>query len=359
MNTTVEVFGFAREAGWLPWAVQYFFLIGISTAAFFLSLPGMVWRRPEWRGISRRALLAALVCGLAAPVALLSDLHQPGRFLNFYLHPNLSSWMAWGSFFIPLYLFGLLLYGWLCVRPLLEGLARRCEPGTRLAAFYRALAYGGHDNVAAIRVAALVAAFGAVLVLLYTGMEVMVVRSRSLWNTPLLPLFFVVTAFAGSVGMTGLFGALSRNTASAPLLNRWLERTQWATLALLAAWLLAGFTGMSASAADALAATRGSFGWLLTLGWLVGTTALTLWLARTRRQSLVLPALLALHGTWAVRWIVFMGGQGIPKIGAGFRPYFLTMTPDSVVGIIGTAGLCVALYIVLTSFIPWDDPVEA
>jgi tetrathionate reductase subunit C len=359
MSTTVELFGFTREAGWLPWAVQYFFLIGISTAAFFLSLPGMVWRRPEWLGVSRRALLAALVCGLAAPVALLSDLHQPGRFLNFYLHPNLDSWMAWGAFFIPLYLFGLLLYAWLCVRPQLLTLAQRCVPGTRLAALYRVLAYGGHDNAAAIRLAALVAALGAVLVLLYTGMEVMVVRSRSLWNTPLLPLFFVVTAFAGGLGMTGLFGALSGNAVSAPLLNRWLERSQWASLVLLAAWLLSGFSGLSGSAADALAAMRGSSGWSLTLAWLVGTTVLTLWLARARPRSLVLPALLALHGTWVVRWIVFMGGQGIPKIGAGFRPYFLSMTPDSVVGIAGTAGLCIALYIVLTSFIPWDDPAEA
>ena len=39
---------------------------------------------------ARLALLGALVCGLTAPVALLADLHQPGRFWRFYLHPNLS-----------------------------------------------------------------------------------------------------------------------------------------------------------------------------------------------------------------------------------------------------------------------------
>ena len=148
MNTTVEVLGFAREPGWLPWAVQYFFLIGISTAAFFLSLPGLAWRHPDWQGLSRRALLAALVCGLTAPVALLADLHQPGRFLNFYLHPNPGSWMAWGSFFIPLYLLGLLGYAWLCLRPLLAELADRPGP---LASLYRKLAYGGHDNPSAIK----------------------------------------------------------------------------------------------------------------------------------------------------------------------------------------------------------------
>ena len=69
MNTTVEVLGLTREAAWLPWAVQYFFLVGISAGAFFLSLPGLVWRNAAWAGVSRRALLAALVCGLTAPVA--------------------------------------------------------------------------------------------------------------------------------------------------------------------------------------------------------------------------------------------------------------------------------------------------
>ena len=357
MNTIVEVIGFPREPGWLPWAVQYFFLIGISTAAFFLSLPGLVWRRPDWQGVSRRALLAALVCGLAAPVALLADLHQPGRFLNFYLHPNLGSWMAWGSFFIPLYLFGLLLYGWLSLRPLLAQMAEQPDAGPCLAALYRMAAYGGHDNAGATRMAALLAALGALLVLLYTGMEVMVVHARPLWDTPLLPVIFAVTALTGGIGMIALFEALARKRSSAPLINRWLEGCQWTTLSLLATWLVSAITGVSPGAAEALAAMRGSFGWLLTFGWLLGTTVLTLWLARNRRNALLLPALLALHGAWAVRWIVFMGGQGIPKMGAAFHVYMPSMTPDSVLGIIGTAGLCLVLYIFLTSFIRWDDPV--
>lgn len=358
MNTTVEVLGFAREPGWLPWAVQYFFLIGISIASFFLSLPGFAGRRPAWRGVSRRALLAALVCGLTAPVALLADLHQPGRFLNFYLHPNLSSWMAWGSFFIPVYLFGLILYAWLCIRPQLATMAQ-AEAGKRLGPLYRVLAYGGHDNAGAIRAAAVVATVGAALVLLYTGMEVMVVRSRPMWNTAAVPLMFAVTALTGGIGMTALFEALSGNTAGAPLLNRWLGRSLWAMLAVLAGWLLSGAAGFSDSAADALSAMRGSAGWMLTLGWLLGTTACALWLSSRHPGRLVITALLALHTAWIVRWIVFIGGQGIPKLGSAFQPYFLSMTPESVLGIIGTAGLCIALYIILTTFLPWQDRAEA
>lgn len=356
MNTTVEVLGFAREPAWLPWAVQYFFLIGISTAAFFLSLPGLVWRHPDWRGISRRALLAALVCGLTAPVALLADLHQPGRFLNFYLHPNLGSWMAWGSFFIPLYLFGLIGYAWLCLRPQLADLAK--QPSA-LAGLYRKLAYGGHDNPSAIKAAALVATLGAFLVLLYTGMEVMVVQARPLWNTAFLPVIFAVTAMTGSIGMTALFEALVGSRQSAPLLNRWLVRGSWLTLVLIALWLAFGLTGSSPSAADTLAAMGGSFGWQMTGGWLLGSTMLTLWLPRNERKSLVIPALLALHGAWLIRWIVFIGGQSLPKMGSASHPYILTLTPDSLLGIVGMAGLCLALYIILTSLIPWDDQANA
>lgn len=356
MNHPVEILGFAREAAWLPWAVQYFFLIGISTAAFFLSLPGLVWRLPAWQGIGRRALLAALVCGLTAPVALLADLHQPGRFLNFYLHPNLGSWMAWGSFFIPLYLIGLLLYAWLCLRPQLAALAER---GGQLSALYRRLAYGGHDSPGAIRAAAVVGALGALLILLYTGMEVMVVEARPLWHTPLLPLLFAVSAVSGGLGMVGLFEAAIGHGAAAPLINRWQERSQWLTLGLLATWLLLAVSGLAASPADALAAMRGSLGWLLSAAWLLGTTALTLWLAHNRRDSLLWPALLALHGAWLVRWMVFMGGQNMPKMGASTHIYALSLSPDSVLGIVGMAGLCLTVYIILTSIIPWDDRAEA
>ena len=83
---------------------------------------------------------------------------------------------------------------------------------------------GGHDNPSAIKAAAWVATLGALLVLLYTGMEVMVVEARALWNTPLLPLIFAVTAMTGGIGMTALMEAFTGNRQSAPLLNQWLAR---------------------------------------------------------------------------------------------------------------------------------------
>lgn len=355
MDTTVEVLGFAWEPAWLPWAVTYFFLIGISTTAFFLSLPGLVWRLSEWRGVSRRALLVALVCGLTGPVALLADLHQPGRFLNFYMHPNLGSWMAWGAFFIPIYMFGLFLYAWLCLRPQLAALGKS---GDKFSGLYRALAYGGHDNPGAIKAAALVGSMGAALILLYTGMEVMVVQARALWHSPVLPLLFFVTALSGGLGMTGLFEAVGGHKTAAPLLNRWLVRSQWATLLLLAVWGLLGASGLSSAAAEALAAMQGEFSWWVTGVWLITSTLLTLWLASAYRHTLVWPALFALQGAWLVRWVVLMVSQSLPKMGATSHHHALTLTPDGLLGIVGMAGLCLTIYIVLTSLIPWDESAE-
>lgn len=328
MNTSVEVLGFAREPGWLPWAVQYFFLIGISTMAFFLSLPGFAGRNAQWRQVSRQSLLVALVCGLVAPVALLADLHQPGRFLNFYLHTQWGSWMGWGAYFIPLYVMALLAYAWSALRPV-----------------------AGRGGLV---LAALATAAGAVLVLLYTGMEVMVVQARPLWHTPLVPLLFVATALAGALGATGLFGLAAGQPGAGALLNPWIRVSQWALLALMTLWFVLALAGVGAHG-EALAALRGGSvaGW----GWFAVSVALTLWLARG--SSLWLPALLAVHGAWLARWLVFMGGQAVPKLGSTAPAQTLHMTPDSLLGIAGTAGLCLVAYIVLTSLVRWNDTTNA
>lgn len=348
----VETINVAREVAWLPWAVQYFFLIGLSYSAFLLSLPGIVFRRPGWDGISRLALLGALVCGLAAPVALLADLHQPGRFWHFYAYFTPSSWMSWGAFFIPVYLSGLLLFAWLALRP---DLARHGASGGKLAGLARWMAYGGHESAGALKAAAVLAGLGTGLVALYTGAEVMVVQARPLWNTPLLPVQFFVTAFAGAIGLVLLFNRYSaRDPHATARLARVLATTQLVALVIGAVWLVLGLTGMSPTHARALAEVGPSANWQISAAWAVAATVLTLALAWKRPGSGVLIGLLALHSAWMMRWSIFIGGQEVPKTGAGYYAYSLPMGPEGLLGIIGTAGLCVFLYILITTVLPLD-----
>ena len=73
------------EAAWLPWAVQYFFLVGVATGAAILAAL-CAWGKDG--GTLQRLLPAAVltlaVSAIAAPVSLLADLHQPARFWHFY-----------------------------------------------------------------------------------------------------------------------------------------------------------------------------------------------------------------------------------------------------------------------------------
>lgn len=346
----VELINVTYDVSWLSWGVQYFFLIGLSYAAFFLTLPAFALRRLEWQGLGQVALVVALTTGIAAPIALLADLHQPSRFYNFYLHATPGSWMSWGAFFLPVYLAGLVVYAWLIYRP---GLAARAEGRHGLlAACSRALALGGRAAPVAVRLIGLATALAALLVALYTGVEMAVVKARPLWHAPFMPLLYVTTAFAGAAGLSLVLGRLLRtdDQVAHARLTRLVAIFSGLTLLLAAAWLLAGWLGWSISGASALRLATQYNPIVFTLLWLGLGTLVPLLLA-TRVP--LLAAALALAGAWWLRWSMFIDGQRIPKTGAGFFPYELPVGAEGIAGLVGTFGLWVLLLLAVTTFLPW------
>ncbi|MBP2300515.1 NrfD/PsrC family molybdoenzyme membrane anchor subunit [Azospirillum picis] len=353
MDTSiVEVINVTREVAWLPWAVQYFFLIGLSVGGLLLSLPGYAFARAGWRKLGRVALLAALTCGLAAPVALLSDLHQPGRFWHFYVVFRPTSWMWWGSIIIPLYVTALLVYGWACLR---EELHEQGRVDSRLAALYRLAALGGGRDDRLIRTAGLVALAASLLVALYTGSEVAVVRARPLWHTPFLPVQFLATALAGAAGLVLLLNrfAADGDRDVEVRANRLLAAALGAVMLVGALWLALGLSGLEPTHAEALRSVAGSEAWRVTAVWAVAATVLPFAIAVAKPAGTgLLTGLVAVHGAWMFRWTVFIGGQTVPKTGAGFYEYALPAGPDGVLGIVGTAGLWMFLLLAVTAVLP-------
>ncbi len=350
----IEVLNVTREVAWLPWAVSYFFLIGLSYASFMLTLPYFVFARAQHEKLGRLALLGALVCGLTAPLALLADLHGPGRFLNFYFHFQPQSWMSWGAFFIPIYLLGLLLYAWLALRADFAELGR--GGSSFLARLYRLAGRGGPAPRPAITAAALLTLAGAVLVALYTGMEVMVVYARPLWNTPFLPLQFVATAFAGAIGLALVFNRFlgGRDRRLETSLSRLLVLALAVVLTLGGAWLFASMSGISASHSAALNQVAGMPQWQLTAVWALLATILPMGLAIWRPASTgLITGLIAMHSAWMMRWTILIGGQSIPKTGAGLYDYQLPLGGDGLLGIVGTVGLWIALLVLMVDYLPW------
>ena len=326
----IELLTPAYEAAWLPWAVQYFFLIGIAATAALLS----AWLAFGRAGSERARLLPAAVTvlavtAIAAPVSLLADLHQPGRFWHFYAHPTPWSWMSIGAYLLPVFVMlslGFVALWWL-----------------RKPALLRALA--------------VLLALSALSILAYTGGEMMVVRARPLWATIFLPLNLALTGMLGALGAVLLVGRWLPAGLDAMPLALVRRLAQWVSLALVAVavvWAVLGALGQSPSFTEAIELFNDFGAWKLAmLGSVVGGLVMLALIWRPHPQGMgsgyaLLLAVAMLVAAWVFRWIVFMAVQTVPKFGAGLYLQGVPWGSDGVLGMVGVFGLVAALIAVAT-----------
>jgi tetrathionate reductase subunit C len=138
--------------------------------------------------------------------------------------------------------------------------------------------------------------------------------------------------------------------------GRWMLAGLVVTVLLGAAWYLIGALGLDRTHAQALASVAGHRQWQVTALWAGAATLLpilVLWAKPTGFGWLV--GLVGLHAAWMFRWTVFIGGQTVPKTGAGLYTYQLPLGHDGLLGIAGTLGLWLFVTIVLTSLLPPPD----
>ncbi|MFM4824737.1 NrfD/PsrC family molybdoenzyme membrane anchor subunit [Aeromonas bivalvium] len=348
--TIHELLAPAQPITWLPWAVQYFFLIGLAYGALWLGAFDL-WRKAQDPRLQTLAAVLMVAAGLVAPIALTADLHQPARAWHFYAQTRFTSVMWYGAYLLPLFSLLSMLLGWLLIRP---NLARRGEEHDRVAALARLLCLGSWSGDAWLRPLAVVAALSGLSIALYTGLETMAVQARPLWHTPWLPWLLALSA---------LLAAQSALLLLNRLLAGWQQHTEAGllrqirpTLALLALSLLGWALSGGASAAEASALYRLDPSWRLAAHWLLLTLGLLglLLLAGARLSPRLQTwglGLLALHLVWGLRWLVLIQGQLVPKYGAGVYLYDIAWGPAGVLGILGTFGLLLALLVALSELV--------
>lgn len=313
------------EAAWLPWAVQYFFLVGMATGAALLAARG-AWSKAE--APAARALPLAivllLVTTVTAPVSLLADLHQPARFWHFYAHLTPWSWMSLGALLLPAFVglsLGMCLAWWL-------------------------------GSIRWMRILAVPLVISAASIVTYTGAEIAVVRARPLWHNPWVPVNLGLTAWLAAIGAALLLSQwvpAGRDLA----VRAWLGRLGlFLSLALLATagiWMISG-VAMRAPSFEAATLLYSRFPiWRISL-WLsviLGAMVLALWLRprlwlHSRAMQITLGVAVC-AAAWGFRWALFMGVQGVPKYGAGLYVYHMPLGGDGLMGIIGIFGFCVAV----------------
>ncbi|HHF2856003.1 TPA: NrfD/PsrC family molybdoenzyme membrane anchor subunit [Vibrio diabolicus] len=358
MNIT-EVLVQPQAMAWLPWAVQYFFYIGSAYAAAILFLIALLFEQHTSHRLRAALVLTLAIGAIVGPLALTGDLHQPGRAWHFYAHITPWSWMSLGSLFLPVFSGLAVVTAWLYLRQDLINL--RNQPGKVLPLISKlSLGEWVLSRRAMLMVSAITVLSG-ITIAVYTGAEIAVVKSRSLWHQPASPILWFVTAFMGAVGFSLLIWLLlpsqskTLTSGDTNLLKKSVVTSGVLTLILLPIW----------------ASNNSAFSLYSSAQWIQNIALLTLVIlgsiifalmtmrnaksSTTSRMHRVMGtfclSLITLASAWLIRWFTIMEVQTIAKFDAGLYPYQLTMDGNGWIGIIGMLGLWLALALLASELI--------
>ncbi|BAC94985.1 putative tetrathionate reductase complex, subunit C [Vibrio vulnificus YJ016] len=343
MNIT-EVLVQPQAIAWLPWAVQYFFYIGSAYAAAILFLIALLFESYTSHRLRAALVLTLAIGAIVGPLALTGDLHQPGRAWHFYPYLTPWSWMSLGSIFLPLFSALSVVTAWLYLRNDLLGLAQ--QPGKVLPLLSKLALGRWQTSPQLMLVVAALTVVSGLTIALYTGAEISIVQSRSLWHQPASPLLWFITAFLGAVGFTVLiWWLIPSNDKALTLADARLLKQATALSGLLAILLLPIWASNNAS--FSLYADPQWLKRLFLMALLLLTSVvLALFALREQNRGLwptTLLALITLASSWTVRWVTMMDVQTIAKFDVGPLPYQLPLGSNGWLGIIGMFGLWFAL----------------
>ncbi|MGI3064594.1 NrfD/PsrC family molybdoenzyme membrane anchor subunit [Vibrio diabolicus] len=366
MNIT-EVLVQPQAMAWLPWAVQYFFYIGSAYAAAILFLIALLFEKHTSHRLRAALVLTLAIGAIVGPLALTGDLHQPGRAWHFYAHITPWSWMSLGSLFLPVFSGLAVVTAWLYLRQDLLNL--RNQSG-RVLPLISKLSLGEWvlSRRAMLMVSAITVLSG-ITIAVYTGAEIAVVKSRSLWHQPASPILWFVTAFMGAVGFALLIWLLlpsqskTLTSGDTNLLKKSVVTSGVLTLILLPIW----------------ASNNSAFSLYSSEQWIQNIALLTLVIlgsiifalmtmrnaksSTTSRMHRVMGtfclSLITLASAWLIRWFTIMEVQTIAKFDAGLYPYQLTIDGNGWIGIIGMLGLWFALALLGSELVQPKPNIEA
>ncbi|GKX64469.1 tetrathionate reductase [Pragia fontium] len=346
--TITEVLVPAQEVAWLPWAVQYFFYIGSAYAAAILFALALFCHRSTSHTLRSVLALVLAISALVGPLALTAELHQPGRAWHFFAHLTPSSWMSRGAVLLPLFSILSTITAWLYLRPEIQALSRHTSPVIRLCS---RLAMGKwQTSLSTMKVITLLTVISGLSIALYTGSEIAVLRSRPLWNQLTSPILWFVTAFLATGGLSLLMLATLKPILRQDLqfIRRTVLLSALLSCVLFPLWLVNG-NGLELLDYSIWRWRTGLMMLLLVASLLVG------WRFPTGRKSIILLSLLSIATCWYLRWLTILDVQTIPRYDAGMYPNALAWGSSGVLGIIGMAGLWLALAVVTTSIINQAD----
>jgi len=373
MMMTVHFFDVHHEIYWGLLIALYFYYTGLSAGSFILTSLGTVFGIEKYKKVSKVGVIMAIVLLAFAPLHLLFDLSQPGRFLNLFTHVHLTSAMSWGVYLLILYPVCLIIYAWYLFR---QDFVKGLDKGGFKASLYSFLLFGKKDMSEASKEndrkkTKFFGTLGVPLALAvhgYTGFILGNVQARAIWNTPLMPIIFLMSAMVSGTGLFIIvlmlvekfkFGRLNDDIKS--LIADIANLMKWFIVvdgSLMIIYFIALWNASEAGYAAGYFFLH-SEGWSFLgleniLGMLVPFLIL---LSKKARQSIpvvVTASLLTIIGVLAMRINLVIGGQKLPLTGSKIVEY---VTSSRDIGIV--LGIVLAVTVVLTflyAVLPMNRP---
>lgn len=189
---------FVHQEVWHWQIATYLFLGGLGGATFAISAVLHLFE-----GCDRKMLSIAVMSSIAflviGTVFLLADMLQPLKAI--YALTNPRSWIFWGVVFINFYFIAAIAYviplleEWPMLQPIIQKI-----PAPILGLLER------FNNLAALAGSA-----AGFLVAIYTGLLISAAPAINFWNTPALPLLFVISGFSTGAAWLLLLSTFSKN----------------------------------------------------------------------------------------------------------------------------------------------------
>lgn len=331
-----------QHIAWLPWAVQYFFYIGIAAASVLVgSLIHYFYKGKNKDSIELILISLAAVGAIVGPMALTADLHQPGRAWHFYPYMHTSSWMSMGSWILPVFVVFTLLYFVFLIRALI--------PIDKMPKLLKLIYIIKLDNNKMLKIARLLAIFGMVVLFTYTTMEVFVLKSRPLWHTYWLGPMIISSAIPPAVLFARYLLGIYVKDFNSTVLHK-------VVLLSLVVFLVSifGFYNYSAEVTHEINILIGANSLaLLPLLFLVLTFLSYFVRNKNCNKAHLLSAIFSILFAWSVRWFILMQVQTIPKYNALMEPYSIPWGDDGILGIASMIGLFVFTAIIVFQVISY------
>jgi len=276
----------------------YFYMTGLSAGSFLISTMAYGLGMVKYKPVGKIGVVLAILLLVLAPINLIIDLGQPLRFwhLLFYLQP--TSPITYGSFLLTIYPINCLIYG--------------------------SFMFAG--NAKMTRLFGLIGIPLALSVHGYTGFIMALGKARALWNTALMPTYFLVSAMVSGIALMilvviiqGLFFSPEHkiNRELAFDFGRMLSMTILLDLFLVGSDVILLLTADPEAREAAEMLLSGAFspyflGIEIFLGALIPVILLMSPFTKRRLVPVAIAAFLAMVGVMAMRYVLVIGGQALP-----------------------------------------------